>query len=145
MSTKDKTKRCGSLCRTMTVTVRMDPRLQYLAGLAARTQRRTLSSFIEGSITESLKGVPILQDRGSETDSLSVADAAENLWSVSEPKRLVLLAIHYPHLLTFGEQESWKSLQRTPLFEPAKKRVEGRITWDSSVLENEVFPKLHEV
>ena len=44
----------GKLARSEVVTVRLDPRLRYLANLVARKQRRTLSSFIEWAIEESL-------------------------------------------------------------------------------------------
>ena len=44
----------GKLARTETVTVRLDPKLRYLAELAARVHRRTLSSYIEWAIKESL-------------------------------------------------------------------------------------------
>ena len=35
----------GKLARSETVTVRLDPKLRYLAELAARIQRRSVSSF----------------------------------------------------------------------------------------------------
>ena len=37
----------SKLNRTETVTIRLDPKLRYLTELAARKQRRTVSSFIE--------------------------------------------------------------------------------------------------
>ena len=40
----------GKLSRSETVTVRLDPRLRYLAELAARLHRRTLSSYVEWEI-----------------------------------------------------------------------------------------------
>jgi hypothetical protein len=40
----------GKLSRSETVTVRLDPKLRYLAELAARLHRRTLSSYIEWAI-----------------------------------------------------------------------------------------------
>ena len=40
----------GKLSRSETVTVRLDPKLRYLAELAARLHRRTLSSYVEWAI-----------------------------------------------------------------------------------------------
>lgn len=45
----------SKLNRSETVTIRLDPRLNYLTDLAARCQRRTKSSFIEWVIKETLK------------------------------------------------------------------------------------------
>lgn len=43
--------------RSETVTVRLKPKTKYLAELAARKQRRTLSSFIECAAADSLNRV----------------------------------------------------------------------------------------
>lgn len=45
--------------RSETVTVRLDPRMNYLAELAARSQRRTKSSFIEWAVQEAIKGMDL--------------------------------------------------------------------------------------
>ena len=96
----------GKLARSETVTVRLDPKLRYLAELAARKQRRTLSSYIEWAIEENLKSV-YLAHSPSDLD-LSVASEAENLWDVDEADRFVKLAFRYPHMLTHYEQLLWK-------------------------------------
>lgn len=48
------------LNRSETVTVRLDPRLNYLAELAGRAQRRTKSSFIEWAVQQAIKEMPDL-------------------------------------------------------------------------------------
>jgi predicted HicB family RNase H-like nuclease len=40
--------------RSEVVTVRLEPKLKYLAELAARKQRRSLSSYVEWAIKQSL-------------------------------------------------------------------------------------------
>ena len=52
------------LNRSETVTVRLDPRLNYLAELAGRAQRRTKSSFIEWAVQEAVRslGLPDLME-----------------------------------------------------------------------------------
>lgn len=92
----------GKLTRSETVTVRLDPRLRYLAELAARKQRRTLSSYIEWSIEESLQHVAL----ANEGDSLAVL--ARDLWDVDEADRFAKLAFRFPDLLTHEEQVLWK-------------------------------------
>jgi predicted HicB family RNase H-like nuclease len=46
----------GSERRSEVVTVRVDPKLKYLAELAARKQRRSLSRYVEWVIRQSLNG-----------------------------------------------------------------------------------------
>lgn len=132
----------GKLSRTETVTVRLDSKLRYLAELAARKQRRTLSSYIEWAIEDSLKSVLLHQGTGYNGDAnVSVAEEVKRLWDVDEAERFVRLAIHYPELLTHQEQEVWKLLLDSLLLAPAQSRLRGGpIQWDSAVLEDQVFP-----
>lgn len=131
----------GKLTRSETVTVRLDPKLRYLAELAARKQRRTLSSYIEWAIEDSLKTVTLYQGNGYNGDhTMTVADEATRLWDVDPAERFVRLAVFYPELLTHEEQELWKLLQDSQLLQPAQSRRNGRLEWDLSVLEDKVFP-----
>lgn len=98
----------GKLSRSETVTVRLDPKLRYLAELAARLHRRTLSSYIEWSIKEALDGEVLKQ---GEDWKLSIGDEAEDLWDVDEADRFAKLALRYPHLLSHEEQVRWKLIR----------------------------------
>src|SRR5262245_57970471 len=89
----------SKLNRTETVTIRLDPKLRYLTELAARKQRRTVSSFIEWAIEQALSHVE-LDDKTHDT----VTHAAEALWHTDEPYRLTKLGLSYPDLLTYDEQ-----------------------------------------
>lgn len=108
----------GKLSRSETVTVRLDPKLRYLAELAARLHRRTLSSYIEWSIKASLDTEAV---RPTNMPSLHVGDhtignEAEYLWDVDEADRFAKLALRYPHLLTHEEQIRWKRICECPGF-----------------------------
>jgi predicted transcriptional regulator len=96
----------GRLTRSETVTVRLDPKLRYLADLAARKQRRTLSSYIEWAIEDSL-GRTNLYPVGD----TSIADEASALWDVDEADRFAKLALRHPELLTHEEQVRWKLIR----------------------------------
>jgi hypothetical protein len=98
----------GTNRRSDSVTVRLEPRLRYCADLAARIQRRTLSSFIEEAISNGLAMI-MLKDRDP-ANIHSLKDANE-LWDVFEPDRFVKLALHQPGLLTHHEQIVWKLIQ----------------------------------
>jgi hypothetical protein len=105
----------SKLARSETVTVRLDPKLRYLAELASRKQRRTLSSFIEWAIEESLKGIHFQGSRDDEFGA-SAASVAAELWDVDEPDRFAKLALHYPDMLTHEEQVLWKLVRENGYF-----------------------------
>ncbi len=98
----------GKLSRSETVTIRLDPKLRYLAQLAARKQRRTLSSFIEWAIEENLKNISL--DNKDEFGT-SVANQAAELWDVDEPDRFAKLALSHPDMLTHDEQVLWELIR----------------------------------
>jgi hypothetical protein len=100
----------GKLSRSETVTVRLDPKLNYLCELAARAQRRTKSSFIEWAIDNALKYTVIPGTTGK-----SIADEAESLWDVEEADRLAQLALYEPILMTHEEQVIWKLVESNGL------------------------------
>jgi hypothetical protein len=99
----------GKLTRSETVTVRLDPRLRYLAEVAARKQRRTVSSFIEWAVEEALSRVLLRQ----EDPVLSVGGEGDKLWDVDEADRLIKLGLQFPELLTYDEQVLWKLIRET--------------------------------
>ena len=91
------------------VTVRLDPKLKYLADLAARRQRRPLSSFIEWAVEQSLSYVypDPMGGTGHEAPDL-FNDVANHLWDIDEPDRFAKLALRYPDLLDHEQQRLWK-------------------------------------
>ena len=135
----------GKLSRSQTVTVRLDPKLRYLAELAARKQRRTLSSFIEWAIEESLNRV-VLYEGGeySGDDSISVAEDTSRLWDVDEAERFARLAICYDDLLTHEEQVLWKVIKDSGLMWEGGYNNGSAWEWHWDRLEREVFPILRE-
>ncbi len=99
----------GKLSRSETVTVRLDPKLRYLAELAARLHRRTLSSYVEWAIEASLDDTVLKPD--FEGKGASIRVDAEDLWDVDEADRFAKLALRYPHLLSHEEQVRWKLIR----------------------------------
>jgi hypothetical protein len=97
----------GKLARSETVTVRLDPKLRYMAELSARKQRRTLSSYIEWAIEDSLNRAVLDMSR----QGPSVAEEIESLWDVDEADRYAKLALRHPELLTHEEQILWKLIR----------------------------------
>ncbi|WP_136798037.1 hypothetical protein [Desulfosediminicola ganghwensis] len=103
----------GKLSRSEVVTVRLDPKLRFAAELAARKQRRTLSSFIECAIEQAVENMELNQ---SDNENHYLVDALKDVWDVEEADRLVKLAVHIPELLTFDEERTWKLIKEQSLF-----------------------------
>ena len=87
------------MSRSETVTVRLSPRTRYLAELAARRQRRSLSSLVEWAVN------------GMVDETLG--DLAD-LWDVDPEVRFLKLAQRHPELLTFEEECRWKQHPNNP-------------------------------
>ncbi|MDR3415269.1 MAG: hypothetical protein P4L83_03700 [Nevskia sp.] len=103
-------KRKASGPRTEVFGLRLDPKLKYLAELAARKQRRSLANFLEWSLEHALKEVP-LREAVEGQPARSVVDEGAKLWDLDPPLRLVKLAKNYPDLLTYEEQIIWKAME----------------------------------
>lgn len=109
--TEDEKRKAGGAktTRSETVTVRLNPRSRYLADIAARAQRRTLSSYVEELVEAAVHKVQ-LPDKGL----FRVVDLTdEGLWDVDEMDRLSSLALKFPSLLTHDEQKLWKMIRET--------------------------------
>jgi len=107
----------SKLGRTETVSIRLDPRLNYLCELAARSQRRTKSSFIEATLAEQIQTQVINKWRNSDFDEPNTfGERADVLWHVRESQRLVSLGIIAPELLTFEEQHIWALIEENGHF-----------------------------
>ena len=97
----------GRLARSQVATLRLDPKLRYLLELAARKQRRTMSSYLEWAAEQSLDRIRLTDFSGSP----SIADETEQLWDVDEAERFVKLASRHPELLNHHEQMLWKLIR----------------------------------
>lgn len=129
----------GKLARSETVTVRLDPKLRYLAELAARKQRRTLSSYVEWAIEDSLSRTNLYA-----IGDTSLADEASMLWDVDEADRFAKLALRHPDLLTHEEQVRWKLIRENGYVWRGQYAGRDR-RWTWSVDENSlIFERLRE-
>lgn len=125
----------AKLNRTETVTVRLDPKLNYLCELASRAQRRTKSSFVEWAVAEALKSVPLPEVTEYDAEigdsrSVTVQEKSSELWEVDEADRLVALALTSPGLLTHDEQVLWKLIKENGFLWRGRYDRLGEWTWD---------------
>ncbi len=113
----------AKLSRSETLSIRLDPRLRYLAELGARIERRSISSFLEWALQDYLKRTPIAPEN---IDSPTVMDRADSLWEVDESDRLVKLALMYPGLLNHEEQKIWRLIREcNALWVGSSRKVEN--------------------
>lgn len=99
----------SSLQRTDVVTVRLDPKINYFADLAARRQRRTKSSVIEWYLEQALQAL------FEEFPEEEQRDLWNDLWSPFESDRFAKLALYSPELLNFEEQVRWQLIAENGL------------------------------
>ncbi|MBB5687515.1 hypothetical protein FHS49_003557 [Sphingobium boeckii] len=119
----------GKLTRSETVTVRFDPKLNYLCDLASRAQRRTKSSFIEWAVAEALGSVRLSDIADSDYD-LSLKQVVSKLWHVDEADRVVSLALIAPSLLTHEEQMIWRRVREHGYFWRGRYNAQREWTWN---------------
>ena len=127
----------AKLSRSETVTVRLDPKLNYLCELAARVQRRTKSSFIEWAIADSLGSVELPEvtshgDSYSDIREVTLKEKASELWHVDEPDRVAALAMIAPALLSHDEQLIWRLVRENGYLWKGKYDKHDQWSWDVS-------------
>ncbi len=115
--------------RTEVFAMRLDPKLKYLAELAARKQRRSLANFIEWALDRALANVKLVESEDFNGQyERSVLDEANKLWDLEPSDRLIKLAENYPDLLNYEEQLIWKAI-----FEITSRESfeldDGKATW----------------
>jgi hypothetical protein len=108
--------------RTEVFAMRLDPKLKYLAEIAARKQRRSLANFIEWTIEQAL-GQVNLEEGGFNDRGITVAEMSAKLWALDESDRLVQLANLYPDLLTYEEQLIWRVITEHSAYNEQTKRM----------------------
>jgi hypothetical protein len=93
--------------RSDTLNMRLDPKLKYLATIAAKYQDRSLSNFIEEAIRRALMpdGVDAYDDQPP-----ALPLWGEGLWDENESVRLFFLATNYPNLLGPSDSKLWTLL-----------------------------------
>ncbi|OYW46885.1 MAG: hypothetical protein B7Z08_01625 [Sphingomonadales bacterium 32-68-7] len=126
----------AKLNRTETVTIRLDPKLNYLCELASRAQRRTKSSFIEWAVLNSLGDVtlPDVHVHDYETGATrqaTLSEKANELWQVDEPDRVIGLALFAPSLLNHDEQLVWRLVKENGYLWRGNYNLRGEWSWEA--------------
>ena len=108
--------------RTEVFAMRFDPKLKYLAEIAARKQRRSLANFVEWAIEQALNSVYLIDPNDYNNNGETIADSSTKLWALDEPDRLIKLATNYSELLSYDEQLIWRVICDHSAYNTASKR-----------------------
>lgn len=130
--------------RTEVFAMRFDPKLKYLAEIAARKQRRSLANFLEWAIEQALKSAYLVEPNDYNNQGETVADSASKLWALDESDRLINLATSFPDLLTYDEQTVWRVICEHSKFDRETKNI-CRFTKNGKVdanLARECWPEI---
>lgn len=122
--TEEKRKSKAVAPKTELFAMRFDPRIKYLAEIAARKQRRSLSNFMEWAVELGLMNTFLVQN-----SQVSVLDMSNEFWDVIEADRFVKLAYGHPELLSFHEQLLWKVICERGNLWKGKKDSAGNWRW----------------
>lgn len=82
---------------------RLEPQMKYIAEIAARVQRKNLTSYLEWAFEQSFKQVELEKD-------VFLAEKIGDLWDFDEADRFLKLAYSYPALLTYEESRILKAI-----------------------------------
>lgn len=127
--------------RTEVFAMRLDPKLKYLAEIAARKQRRSLANFMEWAIELGLKNTDL--DHGQQY-ATSVWDKSGALWDVDEADRFAKLAFTTPELMTYDEQILWKVICETGHIWKGRHDKDGDWQWSVDDARNLVLERLRQ-
>jgi hypothetical protein len=98
--------------RTEMVSVRLAPKVRYAAEIAARSQRRTVSSLIEVAVAAYLPRVEVREPADGEDERpMKLMKLMDSLWDPDESDRFVTLAENQRWLLNNEEEHRWKAIR----------------------------------
>ena len=99
--------------RTKMVSVRLTPKLRFAADIAARFQRRTVSSLLEVGVAHYLTTLDVTEPGYNVGDKrpAKLMELVESLWDPDESDRFVTLAEKQRWLLNNEEDHRWKAIQ----------------------------------
>ena len=113
------------LSKCAPISVRLDPKTKHAADLAARYQRRTLSSYIEWAIEYSLSNSKLEDMSGS---PVKLWDIAQKTFDVEDSEKSIKMALYAPNLLSYDEMLIWKIIENHEYFWSNHDAYRNRIT-----------------
>lgn len=99
---------------TISVSLRIDPKVKYAIDLLAREQKRTITGVVEWAVMQAVRAHKMPGYVGKDDEDLSLYDFLEMAWSPIESHRIVALGSYMESLLTFEESCLYKVVKSIP-------------------------------
>lgn len=109
MATKT-SKRTGETSTTVSVGIRIDPKIKFALDIMGRLQKRSLTAVIEWAISQSIANQTL------DHEGTTLSSMLDKVWSTDESYRLINLAIHMPEALTYDELRIWETIKESRYF-----------------------------
>lgn len=109
MATKT-SKRAGETSTTVSVGIRIDPKIKFALDIMGRMQKRSLTAVVEWAISQAITQQAI------DHNGTSLSTVLDKIWSTDESVRLLKLAFHMPEALTYDELRIWETIKATGYF-----------------------------
>lgn len=126
MATKT-SKRAGETSTTVSVGIRIDPKMKFALDIMGRLQNRSLTAVIEWSISQAI------EHQQADQLGTSLSSMLDKIWSTDESIRLVMLALHLPQALTYDELRVWETIKVSSCF--WRKHPDGSVDSSSDGLD----------
>ncbi|NNA76990.1 hypothetical protein HBO13_30615 [Pseudomonas lactis] len=112
MATKT-SKRSGETTTTVSVGIRIDPKIKFALDIMGRLQKRSLTAVIEWAISNAIANQKIDVDGDVE---VSLSKILDKIWSTDESTRLVKLCFDMPQAITYDELRIWETIKASSYF-----------------------------
>ena len=100
--------------QTISVSLRIDPKIKFAIDLLAREQKRTITGVLEWSVMQSIRNHRVLGRAGEWDQDLSLFEYLEMTWSPIEAHRVAALGAIRPQLLTYEESCIFEVIRSIP-------------------------------
>jgi uncharacterized protein (DUF1778 family) len=106
----------GRLVRSEVLQIRTDKRLSYAISIAAQSQKRSVSSFVESAISEHLNTIQINNFLKDKTQNITFFELLAQVWDFDSTVRFTKLAQIAPSLLSTNEAIIWEIINKEACF-----------------------------
>lgn len=109
MATKP-TKKKGETATTVSIGIRIDPKIKFALDMMGRLQKRSSTAVVEWAISNAISQ----QVAGPLNQPMSTV--VDGIWSTDEATRFINLCFGLPEALSYDELRLWETIMASPPF-----------------------------
>lgn len=102
-------KKKGETSTTVSVGIRIDPKIKFSLDILGRMQKRSLTAVIEWAISAAI-------EREYLDQHTTMSDVLDQIWSTDESTRFISLCFKLPIALTYDELRIWETIKASQYF-----------------------------